>query len=700
MNKYYKSLSFLAFILFTLSVFAARVDVQTAQKLATNFYFEKCIASGIATKSPAQQNLVFTKFAENTEIYYVFAAQIGFVIIAADDAVYPVLGYSFEGNFNSGNVSPEYSFWMDSYEKQILYIKENHLNASTEISNLWNEYTAIDFTPNLQKSSAKSVEPLLMSTWDQGAYYNFLCPEDVAGPDRHVWSGCVATAMAQVMYYYRYPQHGTGSYGYNSNYGYLTADFGNTTYAWDAMQNSIGSKYNFEMAQLQSHCGIAIDMNYDPTGSGAYMNDDVSALKNYFGYSSSTQLYNKSSYTATAWETLLKGNLDQKMPIQYSGFGDGGGHAFVCDGYQGTNYFHFNWGWSGSYNGYFYVNNLNPGYLFNDGQQAILNSYPATGFPQNCSGQKILTSAYGTIEDGSSPLYNYQNNLDCFWLIAPTDVIDYIRLNFERIETESANDIITIYDGETTNDPVLGVFSGNTIPAEVVSTGNKMLVRFTTNGTNVAQGWLLTYNSKPTSFCSNMLELTTPNGTISDGSDTNNYNNNTFCHWRISLPIVSGIAINFTSFNLANDEDFVKIYDETANSEVAAFTNASPPQSLMVYTNKVLILFKTNGLNPAAGWDLTYSSSPLSVEENEHTALSVFPNPVSDILKIEASLNHDDLVTIQLINALGETVGNYSALPVDGSLNESIPLNHLPQGIYFLKLSSATCNHFQKIIIQ
>jgi len=700
MKKFYKFSLLILLALFSLTSFANKVDVNKAKKLAENFYFERCVFSGTAVKSPEQLSLVYTQFNENVEMYYVFSAKKGFIIIAADDDVYPVLGYSFEGNFNSKNGSPEYSFWMKSYEKQIIYIKEHTIKATSEISDLWNNYTSASFSPQNMKSTAKSVEPLLMSTWDQGTYYNYLCPEDAAGPNGHVWTGCVATAMSQVMYYYRYPSHGTGNHGYTSSYGYLYADFANTTYNWDAMQNNISGKFNFDMAQLQSHCGIAIDMGYSASGSGAYMGDDVSAMINNFGYSSTTQLYNRNSYNDANWANLLIGNLDNKMPVQYSGFGDEGGHAFVCDGYQSTTYFHFNWGWSGAYNGYYYLSNLNPGYTFNNGQQAILNSYPATGFPQRCGTEQVLPFSYGTIEDGSSPKYNYQNNLDCYWLIAPSAMIDYIRIDFEKMATESGNDIVTIYNGPSTSDSVLGIFSGNSLPPEVISTSKKVLVRFTTNGTNVDDGWLLTYNAKPTSFCSNMLELTAASGTISDGSDTNNYNNDSFCHWRISLPEVSTISINFNSFNLANDEDFVKIYDETANLAVASYTEASPPQSLVVNTDKVLILFKTNSFNTASGWDLTYNSVPLSVQEIDHTSFIVYPNPAVDAITITANVASDGDASIELLNTLGETIMTVPSISVNGILSQTIDLKNISQGIYFLRISSNSFNHIQKLIIK
>jgi hypothetical protein len=679
---------------------ADRIDINTARKIATNFYFETALFNGENLKAPENLQLSFTKFSGIEEMYYVFSANHGYVIIAADNDVYPVLAYSFEGNYRKEKVSPEFAFWIQGYETQIQYIKEHSLKADSRISETWNRYLADDFIPQNTKSGSKSVAPLLMSTWDQGWYYNYLCPEDTGGQDGHVWTGCVATAMAQVMYYYRYPAQGSGSHGYSSDYGYLSANFGNTTYNWYGMQNDISGKYNFDMEQLQSHLGISIDMMYNPSGSGAYMGDEVDAMKTYFGYSSSTQLYNRNNYNDNDWANMIIANLDSKMPVQYAGYGSSGGHAFVCDGYQGTNYFHFNWGWSGAYNGYFYLDNLNPGYTFNNGQQIILNSYPATGYPQNCSGLTTITNTYGTIEDGSSPKYNYQDNKDCMWLIAPTEVIDNIRINFERFDTESNNDVVTIYDGESTSDSVLGVFSGNTLPTEIVSTGKKVLVRFTTNGSVNADGWLLTYNGNLTSFCNNLTELNTPNGTITDGSDINNYNNNTNCKWRINLPEVSTVNVFFNSFDLASDNDFVKIYDETANTLIATLTNASHQQSITFVTNKVLIFFLTNSVNNAQGWELNYTTTPLAVQENEGNYLLIAPNPATDYLNIVTNLQGSKHLSIDILNSLGQTVLRKKVNCDGDKFDENLDVSRFSRGIYFLRLTGENFRKNQKFTIQ
>lgn len=700
MKQILKGISIFIFSLLAINtVFAEKIETKIAKTLATNFFYEKCLLSGCDTKQAAEMTLSYTRLADNEEVYYVFSSGKNFIIVAADDDVYPVLAYSFESTYRTENLSPEFEFWMGSYEKQILQVRKNNIKADQKIASSWNFYLN-NFNPDESlKNGQKSMAPLLMSTWDQGNYYNSLCPEDPAGPGGRVWSGCVATCMAQVIYYYRYPQQGIGSHGYYSDYGYLSANFGATTYNYDGMQNDISARYNYDMALIQYHCGVAIDMNYSPNGSGAFMGDDANAMKSNFGYSSSTQLFYKDDYTAADWANLLKNNLDAKMPIQYAGYGDGG-HAFVCDGYQGTDFFHFNWGWSGVYNGYFYLDNLNPGYTFNNGQQAILNSYPATGFPQNCTGIKTLNTSFGTIEDGSSPKYDYQNNTDCMWLIAPTGAIDYIRIAFDRLNTEADNDMITIYDGETTSDSVLGVFSGNTIPPEIKSTGTKVLVRFTTNGTNVADGWLLSYNSKETRFCNNLTELTATSGVIADGSGSYNYNNGTVCRWRIRPPATSAITINFNSFDLAADADFIKVYDEAANTELITFQSGSMPQTFTAYTGDVLLLFLTNAMNNAGGWELSYTTTPLSVNQVQKGYVNIFPNPATEYFKVQASVPEARSLTLEIYNNLGAMVFSKQVSATNDLLDETIDISHLSKGMYVLKITSEKFNHTQKLAIR
>lgn len=321
-------------------------------------------------------------------IYVVEVDGGGIVYVAGDDNVMPILGYSEKGSFNPKDIPVNFRKWMDNYKKQISFVVENNLSADEAIADQWRQYRTNDVK---KPASTKAVNALLETKWNQDTYYNCMCPTDYSGPGGHVYAGCVACAMAQVMNFWEYPEHGTGFHSYNhSNYGTLSASFGQTTYNWDNMPNSLTGSSSTTQKQaigtLMYQCGVGVEMDYSGSGSGAYIIESgnnacaEAALKSYFGYSSSLHGEQKSYYSNSGWINLLKSDLDASHPIIYGGYGNDGGHCFVCDGYNSNDYFHFNWGWSGNYDGYFSLTNLNPGTMsFTYGQQAIIGVVPGDG---------------------------------------------------------------------------------------------------------------------------------------------------------------------------------------------------------------------------------------------------------------------------------------------------------------------------------
>ncbi len=308
----------------------------------------------------------------DTAQLYIFKYTDGFVLTSADDAAIPILAYGFNtvvDNIQENPAFRDYILCMQQEVKQIVTTRVDN----RETSEAWRLILANDFSRN----NTRSLLPLLTTRWDQGWPYNMYCPVDAAGPNGHVYAGCVATAMAQVMKYWNWPNTGVGSHSYYADsYGIQSANFGQTTYQWTQMPNSVGAP-NEEVGKLLYHLGVSVDMGYSPSGSGAQSYNGVDALIQNFRYNSGIQLLSKEDYSTTTWNQMLKSELDNARPVYYHGFGEGGGHAFVCDGYQGTDYFHFNWGWSGSNDGYFYTGNLNPGYVFNWDQGAMFNVYPS-----------------------------------------------------------------------------------------------------------------------------------------------------------------------------------------------------------------------------------------------------------------------------------------------------------------------------------
>ena len=350
---------------------------------------------------------------------YVFTTETSFVLMAADDCVQPILAYSLTGSFDFENMPDNKRAWIQGYSDEIQYAVDNQLRASSEVMQQWRDLA--EGNPNTGRAIT-AVSPLIQTQWDQGYPYNLLCPGGSV-------TGCVATAMAQIMKYWNYPTHGIGSHSYNhATYGELSADFQSTNYDWTNMTNTYnGSSTNAQklaVATLMYHCGVSVNMNYSPSASGAVTAYVADALVTYFNYSSDVQFLSRSNYSDAAWINMLKTDLNQNRPIQYSGSGSGGGHSFVCDGYNSNNYFHFNWGWGGYCDEYYTINNLNPGPggtgsgtngIYNDNQGAVFGIRPSecsANAPSNLTysqnGRNVTLS--WSVASGASSYKVYRDN--------------------------------------------------------------------------------------------------------------------------------------------------------------------------------------------------------------------------------------------------------------------------------------------------
>jgi len=280
-------------------------------------------------------------------LYYVFniGQDKGFVVVSGDDVAYPVLGYGDErgwGQDFATDMPEHFRKWMDMYAEQITSAVVQGVQQDAATARMWAKYQR--FAP-VEPSMRSTVNPLMATRWNQSPHFNALCPYDNTYSQRTV-VGCVATAAVQIMKYHAYPTTGTGFNSYqHSRYGTISANFGSTTYNWAAMPNTVSSA-NTAVATISYHFGVAVNMNYNvgsQGGSGAYVISSASpttecaehAFKTFFGYDATTlRGLRRSSYTYTNWMNLLKGELDASRPILYAGFGNGGGHAFVFDGYK------------------------------------------------------------------------------------------------------------------------------------------------------------------------------------------------------------------------------------------------------------------------------------------------------------------------------------------------------------------------------
>lgn len=689
-------------------VFSASVDREKAIKVAQNYLAERYAARGLEVPLAFEiksTDIIYNSTGDYAIMYVVNLIPQGFVLISADDRVLPVLGYSHQNFMDINNMAPSNKYWLGGYEMQIEYAIKNDLEADHKTIMDWERLSVDNFVVQTPKSIAV-VGPLMDFPWDQGRYYNRLCPEDPEAPsgyDGRVPNGCVALATSMVMYYHRHPEMGTGSHSYNSSgYGVQMANYGATTYDWSAMTDKLTS-YNTNVARLIYHLGVAVDMDYAADGSGSQTEYAGNALKNYFKYSSTLTTKSRWSHTSPTWISLLKENLDIDHPMIYSGSEQSGsGHAFNCDGYDDANYFHFNWGWGGYGNGYYNISELNPvGNNFNFYQKVIVNIIPNN--PANsCPSLKTLTASSGSISDGSGSI-KYGHNLDCRWLIAPENASSIV-ISFSRFKTQLNYDIVTIYDGESTSDPVVGTYSGTTIPADITINGPKALVRFQTNNAIADQGFLLNYKANnQTAFCSSTKIITTPTGTISDGSEEEKYNNNSYCRWFIQPAGATSMTLTFNNFDVS-PEDEVLIYNRAVSpiQLIAKYSGANLPPTTVIPSGKLAVEFLSDNFNVGQGWDATWTStnSATGIQNMDGiNQMSIFPNPANNELNIQIASEFLINANLSITDLTGKKLLNEN-ISVSEMLNFKLDVSNYSKGMYFVILKNETGTMILKFIKQ
>lgn len=469
-------------LLFAISGLKAQTDnYQKIYESASLFYQSRNTTADVPHLRPHP----ITKSQGSTPLCYIFQRedQPGFIIISAHPAAWPVLAYSYESNFDVEN-NPAAADWLKSMEEQIQTLYEQRIPANSNTSRAWQNFYS---KGEIEDIPVKNVAPLLTTTWNQDCYYNELCPIAASGPCGRCYAGCVATAMGQVMKYHNYPPMGQGDNMYGTgSYSNIHADF-DTTYYWDQMPNAISSS-NSAIATLLFHLGVAVCMQYDPTGSGASTDYARNAMVDYFLYADYATMVDKME--DEMWNQLMRTECEANRPVLYRGYGDGGGHAFVLDGFQGASSFHINWGWGGSANGYFYLNNL---LGFDDGQAAMIGVEPSVGDVQHCNANTTMTALTDTIRDGSDTL-KYGNDSNCKWLIQPPGA-GLINIDFTWLRTEKDIDFIYIYQGSTTSDPLVVSISGYTAPSTIQIWGSSALLWFVSDGLFRDQGFEAVYTT-------------------------------------------------------------------------------------------------------------------------------------------------------------------------------------------------------------
>ena len=445
--------TFLLLLTVILSTVAMAENVTSEQALeqARNF-IQKREADGSRPRrgASAAQQLGQAKQVSGLYVFNI-ANNGGFVIVSNDDVALPILGYSDSGSIDPDNMPENMKAWLQGYADEIAWAKANNITVEPIASNRTN------------RAVKTAIAPLVQTHWNQGEPYNNLVNSTTYFPLGDAVTGCVATAMAQVMYYTAKKAGLSSSYtlaatdSYNTSYGCtIPVVPANTALNWSQMlteytfsYNSTTKKYDIPnytddqgnaVATLMKACGASVRMNYANSangGSSASSTRLPNALKTYFGYDETTQFASRSYYSYRNWIDLLYNELSQERPILYSGQSTGGGHEFVCDGYQSEDYFHINWGWGGTSDGFFKLAALDPN------EQGIGGSSSTDGynFGQDAIIGIQLDGGTGTVLDIANTVSLTLNSVATDKTSMTTDETANITFN---ITNTSSDD----YDGE------------------------------------------------------------------------------------------------------------------------------------------------------------------------------------------------------------------------------------------------------------
>ena len=416
-----KKLFFALCMLLTMTAWAAPVGKEKAMEEAAAFLAKKNPGNaGKQMRMAAKRDRLIT--ANDEAYYYVFnvGENNGFVIVSGDDRTTPILGYADEGSFDIQKMPANMKAWLDGYAEQLKVLAEMSDETATK---------AMSAPRKARISTRNSIAPLITTKWDQATPYWNKCPqfmnsEDEADGYDLAYTGCVATAMSQIMYFHKQPAQTLAeipAYSFTvagDNYSYSTVTMDAqpvTPLDWDHMRETYtGAEdkvYTDAVATLMFYAGCAVKMQYGRNSSGAYT-DDIPKGFRYFGYGSKIAF--RIDYTQQAWDDLVYSELAAGRPMIYNGTaGSGGGHSFICDGFEYGDYFHINWGWGGMGNGFFQLSILNPSASgiggssssegYNMKQNIIYNIIPGTATPEGGSGEGEEVEPMLTVTQISGP---------------------------------------------------------------------------------------------------------------------------------------------------------------------------------------------------------------------------------------------------------------------------------------------------------
>lgn len=618
----------------------------------------------------------------------------GFLVVSGDDAAFPVLAYSFESGLDWDAAAPGARYFIESYQREIQQMRKQNVQPTDEVQREWQALSSKDV-----QDATVIISPLLTARWNQNKFYNQYSPEDYESGsyyDNRTPNGCVAVAMAMIMYYYRYPECGQGAHTNYTDYDAYYVNFAQQHYCYDVMQDQL-EHYNNEVAKLIFHCATSVDMHYASDGSGAYSQEVPNAVTTYFRYSPDCEIQSKHNYNSSVWRQKLKTELNALHPIYYSGYSEDGGHAFVCDGYNSDNHFHFNFGWGGSSNGYYSLSSSNSQAVngFSSGQAAIFNFYPADpDYPHGCQTMEIIAEN-GSLEDGSS-IFDYQNNQNCTYLLGAPGASS-VTITIQSFKTQQDFDSLSFWDK---NDSLLLTLSGD-MPATTVYDfpTDSLYVTFVTDDSITDAGWRIQYQfNRPLQICNAGL-ITGLEGTLTDGSGDQDYNPNTSCVWVFRNVSASSITFSFDSLDLS-PEDRLVFYDAriSPNTLVNVFSGNTIPADFTVNSSKVRVGFFTDNYLNGGGFSFRWTFNiPDNINQAEmgSDSWTVFPNPATNTVNV-ALPNDWQSGLVSIYDMAGRQVLQQSG---SGNNTFSIDASFLSSGIYTIMCQSENKTLKKKLVI-
>jgi hypothetical protein len=704
-------------ILFSFKLLAGLVPSDKAEQIALNFYYQKYnqYEGRIAYEELSIQS-VYTEVENGDPVYHIFHINRGgFVLVAADDRLKPVLGYSFKNSFNAENQPQNVQYWFGQYKDQVIYVRNNKIEPDKKILGEWEYYLNNYFTKANTNTKSKAVDPLLSSRWNQDFPYNLYCPFDSASGS-YTNTGCYGTAMAQIAYYWRWPDHGQGYTAYvpasHPEYGLQTADYENTWYRYNEMVDDPETA-NYAVAEYVYHFSVALHTDFS---TGTSFVDSIFILNHQMACDSiayhfkfdSLQFHYRDSMPDSDWKNLLMGMLDSKCPIFYAGYKiyPTIGHFFVCDGYQDEDYYHFNFGWGGISDGYYHMDSV---LYYNSNHFCMSSIHPDTvqfNYPLYAAGADTLTYLEGSISDGSGPIHNYQDNTYASWLIDPQtmyDSVTSITIMVKKLDIFNDGDKLSIYDGEDNTAPLIAEITGSEIPEDMVSSSNKVFIEFISNGTNTASGFYLNYNCDQPVWCMGYTEITEPQGTINDGSGNFYYNNGSSCIWVIDPGLNQPLYLDFNYFNTENNSDVFSVYDGETQELLGEFSGdyQSPNLPPIVVSNsgKFFITFQTNASVRNDGWEINYGIYTGLNEYQHEFAFKLMPNPANDKTTIDFVFETDQEAFLTVINTNAQILKRIYLGKKDSGTYELNCSTFLP-GVYFITIRTTKGILTEKLIIR